>query len=70
MYRLDEIFTILQIAHEEGMAVVYTPSENQQTAFGFGRANGILQTVQRVRQLFEAEEEQRAEKERQRDMME
>lgn len=70
MYRLDEIFAILDIVHSEGLEIVYNPSEGQRTEFGFGRANGILQTVMRVKQLLEKTEEERAEKERQRELME
>lgn len=55
---------VLQKAHEEGLQIAYQPSPVQQTAFGFGRANGILQTVQRVKEMFESIEEERAEKQR------
>lgn len=61
---------VLQTVHEEGLQVVYSPNPQQQTAFGFGRANGILQTVQRCRELFEGMENERDEKQRLREQAE
>lgn len=70
MYSLDELFQLLEVVHKEGLEIIYNPSEGQRTEFGFGRANGILQTVMRIKSLLEETENQRAEKQRQRELME
>lgn len=70
MYRLEEILAFLEVAHQEGLQTVYAPNEEQRSEFGFGRAHGILVTVMRIKTLLTEEEERRAEKERQRDLME
>lgn len=53
MLELGVLFQILDEVLGEGLELVRHPPEDQRSAFGFGRANGILTAVESVRRRVE-----------------
>ncbi len=65
MIELELVLRILAGVRDDALRIVASPSDNQKTAFDFGRANGIIQAVTWIEELLD--EQMKAQKERERE---